>query len=124
MPDHLKPFEFKVGQPSANPGGRPHLTEDEKLAYKNTKRAIAMLGTKTPDEIMAIANDPKALAIEKACAKLISDYFKKGHSKLLEIVFDRILGKAMQGIEVSGKDGGPLKLTLHDLIEEALKPKE
>lgn len=93
---------------SGNIQGRPPLTDDERLAYKNCKKAIAMIGTKTPKEIAEIANDPKALAIDKACAKLLKDYFDKGNSKFIEIIFDRLIGKAQQVIELTGKDGNPL----------------
>jgi hypothetical protein len=108
MTDWLKPYQFKPGQPSANPSGKPAFTEDERLAYKNCKRAIAMLGTKTPAEIAAIANDPKALAIEKACAKLLKDYFEKGNSKLIELILNRLVGKEHQVIELTGAQGVPL----------------
>lgn len=120
MADQLKPYEFKPGQ-SGNPGGRPPLSDDERLAYKNCKKAIAMLGTKTPKEIAEIANDPNALAIDKACAKLLKDYFDKGNSRLIELVFDRLIGKAQQVIEVTGADGAALLNPLDSLPKDQRK---
>lgn len=106
---------------SANPTGRPPLTEDERLAYKNCKKAIAMVGTKTPKEIAEIANDPHALAIDKAVAKLLKDYFEKGNSKLIEMIFDRLIGKAQQQIEVTGADGSSLLNPLDGLPKDQRK---
>lgn len=115
MSDHLKPFQFQAGN-NANPSGRPKLTDDERLAYTNCKRAIAMLGVKTVAEIAEIANNPKALAIEKACAKLLKDYFEKGSSRLIEIVFDRILGKSTQPIELANDSG--LRIIVEDYTKK------
>lgn len=102
MGDQLKPYEFKPGQ-SGNPSGRASLTDEEKLMRENFRRALSTLGTKSIEEIEAIAKDSTQPAAYALQAKALHWFFKKGHPGLYKELLDRTLGKVAQQIDLKGE---------------------
>lgn len=125
MSDHLKPYQFKAGEPSGNPGGRPALTEEERSMRENFRKSFSMLGNKTLEEIKAIAADVKQPAPMVLAAKALEWAMKKGNPGMYREIYDRTLGKVTQHVEIemSGYD----KMSTEDLkklVAERMKPNE
>lgn len=121
MTEWLKPHQFKPGQ-SGNPSGLAKLSEEEKIMRENFRAALAAMGTKTLVEIQAIAKDPNQPAPYALLAKSIEWFFKKGNPALMKELLDRTMGKAVQGIELTGKNGEPIEITrrFKDMPKEEL----
>lgn len=101
MTDHLKPYQFKKGEPSPNPTGRPALTGDEKLMRANFKKSFIMLGEKSMDEILEIAKDRKQPAPMILAAKALEWALKKGNPALYREIYDRTIGPVPRQIDAN-----------------------
>lgn len=91
---------FKKGQ-TGNAGGRPKIPKDVKQAFTEM--------------------NPKAA---RRLAELLESYDEKVAMRAVEYVIDRNLGRVPQGIELTGKDGGPIhtaKVDTSKLTVEQLK---
>lgn len=106
----LKPYEYKPGQ-SGNIKGWAGRSKEEKAMRKNFASAFAMLGTKTMAEILAIAKDPNQPAPFAIAAKCLEWAFKKGNPSMYREIFDRTMGKAVQQVELTGRDGEAIELS-------------
>lgn len=90
--------KFKKGQ-SGNPGGRPAIVKKvRELAQKHSEEAIRGL--------VSIAQDTN----EKGATRVAA--WKE--------ILDRGLGKSIQGVEVSGPGGKPVKVDTRKLTDKQL----
>jgi hypothetical protein len=89
LADHLKQYRFKAGQ-SGNPDGRPR-------------------GTREFAELIAEETRGGAELVEYALAVLRSRSQKAPKVWAVEYLTERMLGRAPQSIELSGKDGVPVQ---------------
>jgi len=88
---------------SANPGGRPRMTDDQRVAAI-TAREFTTAAIKT---LIQIIKNPKASAsagVSAACA-----------------ILDRGWGRAPQTVEIGNKDVKPLEITAAMTPEEATR---
>lgn len=90
---------WKKGQ-SGNPGGRPAVVKKVRaLAQQHSEEGI--------EALVAIGRDRN----EKGAVRVAA--WKE--------VLDRGLGKAVQGVEVTGADGAPVRMSLEKLSEADLE---
>lgn len=100
---HLKDFQFKPGQ-VGNPGGRPKLPEDIKEARKLNQNEVSRIINKYMNmEISAIKEDmnkPGTKALEAMIGKIISEAHKFGDYSRVNFLFDRMIGKVTEKMEI------------------------
>lgn len=124
----LKPF---VPGQSGNPSGRPKLPTDLKNAKKMDRieidRTLSSYLRKTKDELSEIARDPKATALQLFVLSIITKGITEGDQSRLNFLFDRIIGKVKEEIDVSvypkpiiikRMDGSEVVLTSQDQVIE------
>lgn len=96
-----KDTQFKKGQ-SGNPAGRKKDTEKDKLVKKAKKQFIKDYIEKLSAELPEI----EPILVKKA---------KSGNIVAIKEIHDRVMGKAPQAIEMTGKDGSPLTVLLKEI---------
>jgi hypothetical protein len=94
--DNLKPFK-KGEDPRRNLDGRP----------KGSK------GLRTVLKELLSAKDPKGEWANPVAMKLLQKAFSDGHYPSLIEIIDRIEGKSQSKLEMTGKDGKDLNVTLN-----------
>jgi Family of unknown function (DUF5681) len=110
-PDKTKPYRWKQGCPSPNPGGRPKRTP-----YADAHREIAEGLVK---DLKIRANDSVAFAIAKAVAREALG----GEIPAAVEIANRVEGIARQRVEVTGENSAPIQIEdVHErLMEKLLK---
>jgi hypothetical protein len=101
-PENLKPYRWKKGQPSPNPGGRPKKAPISD-AYTHH------VGMPLPDDIRSKLRLPKGATWADAMALGQLRSAVKGNTVAAKEIADRIEGRVTQPI--SGEDGGPVQVT-------------
>jgi hypothetical protein len=101
-PENLKPYQFKKGQ-SGNAGGRPRNPISDAARKLASTRFEGDKQRRTWAEIWV-------LALGKLAAR--------GDIKAFMELCDRIEGKAMQGVQLSGPQGGAIPVTTSRSPEE------
>lgn len=100
---------------SGNPGGRVPLEGPlkEKLdkAKLIAKEALSDALSMEFESFLEKANNPKSPMIYRMIATLMTETSKKGNTALLKEICDRVLGKAVTPIELTGADGGALSVS-------------
>lgn len=96
-PDKTKPYRWKKGGPSPNPGGRPKRTP-----FTDAHREIAEATVK---DLTIKDTDSVATAIAKALAREAL----KGKIQAAAEITNRVEGTVKQRLEVSGHEGEPLQ---------------
>lgn len=100
-----------VPEKSGNPGGRPKLPPDvramRQAALEQVVRAYNKFATVTKDTGPAEAANP----IEAGMAAVIREFAKTGDTDAIRHVWDRVIGKPMQQIEVEGNVAGLVIVT-------------
>lgn len=114
--ENLKPF--KPGE-SGNPNGRP--PEACKALKKYTKKAISEtfveLLEATIPELREIKANKQEKSIRAAIASVILKCWRKGESRDIDAILDRIIGKVPQKAEIAGSDGEPFGPTPAPIIQ-------
>lgn len=107
--------EWKKGDPSPNPHGRPKLDleikEARKLNKQETVRILTDFWFYTKEQLNAKLQDPEATLGELAIGKILANAIAKGDPVRLNFILERIVGKVKEDIEITGKDGGPIELS-------------
>lgn len=93
--------QFKKGQPSPNPGGRPK-TKPLSDAVRSEMERISKLEGES-EKMSGYKRLARAL-VTKACA---------GDLHAVEVVFERLEGKPEQAISLDGKNGESLSVTIN-----------
>ena len=119
MKKGLKPFPKGV---SGNPGGRPKVPEELKVARaltaeQFTELADLILKENLP-ELSKIAASSTESVLKAYVAKILVNGLRKGDYTALEWVLNRVIGKVADKREVTGK------LTLEDLVSDDSSPKQ
>lgn len=95
MPGKGKPFKSGI---SGNRSGRPKLPEDIRRAQLLTSQDFIRVGNKllqmSTVDIQKILDNPTANALEAVVAAVIQKAVKAGDSKALDMLLDRLIGKA------------------------------
>jgi hypothetical protein len=99
-PENLKPFQFKPGQ-SGNPGGR---------------RPKPLTGALSELLARRVPKDPKGRMYVQVIAQALIRKAAMGDVRAAAEIADRVEGKAMRGVEMSGREGGPLTIAMIDDI--------
>ena len=97
MPENrTKTGQFRPGI-SGNPGGRPKMPEEfRQLARENSIPALQV--------VVNILKNPASA--------------NKDRLKAAEIILDRAWGKPVQGVEMSGRDGGPIEVKHYAKLDD------
>ena len=96
--DNLIPW--KAGDPSPNPSGRPKGQRNYATIYREALVKIGQTKGMTPEEV---EEEMEKVGLDKALG---------GEYKFFRDIRDRIHGKPVQGLEMSGKDGQPIDMNL------------
>jgi hypothetical protein len=110
-PDKTRPYRWKKGCPSPNPGGRPKRTP-----YTDAHREIAEASVK---DLKIKASDSIAVGIAKAVAR---EALRGKIAAAVEIA-NRVEGTARQRVELTGENSDPIQIEdVHErLMEKLLK---
>jgi Family of unknown function (DUF5681) len=100
IPQAMEANKWKPGQ-SGNPTGRPRKTPVSDAYAKH-------VGKRLPDEIRLRLRLPKGATWADAMALGQLRSAVKGKTDAAREIADRVDGKAMQLVELSGPDGGPI----------------
>jgi hypothetical protein len=104
---------FQKGQ-SGNPGGRPKLPEDIRMARSLNATEFERIVTKylyLPwSEIYKLKEDQSLPLMECAIISMLAKAIEDGDERKLGFLLDRVIGKVKERLEHSGS------LTLEDLI--------
>jgi hypothetical protein len=99
-----KETQFKPGQ-SGNPQGRPKVPEDLKRARAFTKIEVSKILARHLDksrrELNLLIQDPDTPALEAFVASLMVQGIRTGDERRLNFLFDRIIGKVKDEVEVA-----------------------
>lgn len=128
-PTWLEPFQFKQGQPSANPSGRPPIPDDIRR-MKNDKsheyqRKFYFWADAPIDDIVECRNAPwPTTGMDRMiCSAMVQAF--KGNPKAFNAILDRLLGKAIAHIEFTNlTPQGPDFNTIREKIKLALSDPE
>jgi hypothetical protein len=108
-PDKTKPYRWKKGCGSPNPGGRP-----KKTPFTDAHRQIAESSVK---ELTILDSDSVAVAIAKALAREAL----RGKIQAATEIANRVEGTSRQRLEVTGQDGNALQIEdVHERLMEKL----
>jgi hypothetical protein len=114
---------FKPGQ-SGNPKGRPPLTPEEKAVRKITNEALEEIAdlilSNDKPSLLTIAASQTDPAIRVIYAKAAVNAMSKGDVPTLELILNRLVGKAPDKVHLSGNNGGPIQ-TEHTPIKERIE---
>lgn len=99
--------DFEVGNcaSTGRPPVPPEIKEARVLNRVEFERIANKLLYMTAAQINEIVSDPKTTAIELAICTIIAKGAKEADPKRLAFLFDRLLGKPKQEIDLSNKDG-------------------
>jgi hypothetical protein len=92
-----------------------------------TAEQVAEVGTlilnNDLDELQKMAKDKKSSVLTVWMAALIAKSLSKGESRGFVAVMDRIVGKAKETVELSGRDGRPMsmELTSREMTEAEMR---
>jgi hypothetical protein len=107
--DTLRPKPFQKGE-SGNPNGRPVGSRNVSTILKEMMESLA------PDELVNAKfvkefckGKKKVTTADAIAARLINEGLIKGEPWAMKEILDRTEGKAKQGLELTGKDGAPIK---------------
>lgn len=97
---------FKTGGRDWKPGETGHqLPSDLRRARRLNKVEFERIANKymysTKDDILKAMNDPNVPAVEVAVCKVIVEAAKHGDTKRLSFLFDRLLGKPKETIDLN-----------------------
>jgi hypothetical protein len=112
-PDKTKPYRWRKGCPSPNPGGRP-----KKTPYTDAYREIADGVVK---DLKIRPNDSVAIAIAKAVAREAL----RGKIPAAVEIANRVEGIARHRVELTGEDSDPIQMEdVHATLMKKLFGKE
>jgi hypothetical protein len=121
------PHAFKPGN-CANPLGRKAHNSDTARIRGLTAREIVEVGSTLLNgnvtDLVKITGDkktppdPNASALKVWIARVAVKGITRGDGSALDLLLNRIVGKVPNAVEVSGKDGGPVRQYM-DLSPEA-----
>ncbi len=100
-----KKTQFKKGY-SGNPGGRDKLPPEIREAKRLTRRSMEValnkfLGWPT-EKLAEFLRDTNNTVIEMIIAKILIEALKRGDQIRLNFIFDRLIGKVKDEVEVIG----------------------
>lgn len=102
---------FKPGVVT-NPDGRPPLSPELKqmrtLTYDQVSEIASIVINGKRDELQQILVNPNATVLQQIMAKAAINALATGNMGTINAFLDRIVGKARQSIELTGKEGGPV----------------
>jgi len=104
---HLAAHQFKPGQPSANPKGRPRNPIPDalkKMTKQSFRRIIRAVVKGNVDQLNKMVTDPKASALEVAVASSFMKAISRGDYDTIEHILQRIVGKIPDEILVRSRN--------------------
>lgn len=111
---------------SGNPEGGRKSNKGLVKLRKATREDIEAIGyllrNKTPTEIMEMLKKGDQSLLTSIPLSVAIQAFRKGDAGAMEKLFNEIVGKAKERIEISGVDGGPIRF--QDMSEEDLAAEE
>jgi hypothetical protein len=119
---------FKKGQ-TGNPNGSSARMRSRQLqnVARMTADEVAQIGTlildNDRDALRRLGENPNASVLQVWMAGLVIQSMKKGDATIFRAVLDRVVGKALERQEVTGKDGAPLAMDVatRELTEDEMR---
>lgn len=103
--ENLKPY--KKGE-SGNPNGRPLGARNVSTVLKELLEEIAPDSIKNLSQIKDFLKKKKVTNADAIAGNLLHKAIVEKDLSAIKEIIDRTEGKAMQGVELSGKDGGEI----------------
>lgn len=107
-PENLRPYQWKKGQPSPNPGGRPKKAPISDAYARH-------VGTKLPDDIRSKLKLPQGATWADAIALGQIRSALKGNSVAAKEIADRIEGRLPLPMEVEASGDTELRVIVEHL---------
>lgn len=118
--------KFKPGQ-SGNPRGSSAKARAVGKLSRLTAEQVAEVGTMILSHDRAalkkLGEDPNASVLQVWMAGLVVNSMTKGESRTFTAVMDRIVGRAKETVELSGRNGTPVSLEVakRDMTEDEMR---
>ena len=116
---HLKPF---TKGKSGNPGGGRKKPPDIKVATEYSRneieRTLNNFLTLTKTDLKQRLEHPEASILQLAIGSVLMKTVKEGDHQRLGFIFDRIIGKVRDRIELSGDINSPMHLRIEAMTYE------
>lgn len=118
--------KFKPGQ-SGNPKGSSAKARSIGKLSRLTAEQVAEVGTMILGNDRAalkkLGEDPKASVLQVWMAGLVVNSMTKGESRTFTAVMDRIVGRAKETVELSGREGSPVSLEVarREMTEDEMR---
>jgi hypothetical protein len=94
----------KKGEPSRNPSGRPKLPEDIlQMKRASTEQLISAYHKFAFTEIKELNNEKPNNLIEQGVRQTISNFANTGEITDISKLWDRVLGKPLESIDITSK---------------------
>ena len=101
---HANLIPPKKGEPSRNPSGRPKLPEEVRaMKEASIEQLIVSYHKFAFTDIKEIKNNPPVNLIEQGVLQTISNFANSGEVDHISKIWDRVLGKPLESIDVTSK---------------------
>ena len=107
---------------SGNPAGSSAKARANKVLRRLTSEQVSDIGTLLLEggiaDLKTLANDPEASVLKTWMAALIAKSMRSGDAQAYRILMERICGRVKETVELTGKDGAALDMTMTHLTTE------
>src|SRR6185369_3490089 len=112
--------DFKKGNPGGP--GQPKLPEEVKIIRQLNKAEFESLTAKflnmNQEQLIEHLKRPETTAFELMIGTIMAKAIKEGDEKRLDFFMNRVVGKPPVLHEVSGRDGGPIRISPEEAMTE------
>jgi len=112
--------DIKKGMVLNPRGGQAHnadVRRIRKLTASEIAEVMTLILDHNLEKLSALVKDPESSVLKVWIARIAIESLKKGDAYQLNVLLDRVIGKAKEKIELTGAEGGPVKF-------EQLTPEE
>jgi hypothetical protein len=109
--------KFQKGQ-SGNPKGNSKKGRDIARLKRLTHDQVAEIGSMilegNHEELKQVALSKDSTVLQLWMAQLVNASIRKSDAAIFRAVLDRIVGRPRESIELTGKDGGAVRMDVHN----------
>ena len=110
---------WKKGE-SGNPNGRPRkyvsLLKEHGYKLSEVNDTIQAMMAMSMDELKAVWDNNEATILEKTIANAMRKSIEKGSLYSIETLLSRVYGNPKQMTELTGANGDPVQIIIHDKL--------